>query len=225
MNILYPIINVYLLSSITILFGYVMDFTISKNTLKKYCENNLDLYISGIQSSILNLLFISPLNYILIFNYLDYLDYNTNIFDIQYLNLISLLLTHNFCYFVFHSLVHKINFLRFIHKYHHKFIMNLPSIGNSVSIMEFQFMYVLPFLLGAYFFHPNIVTFNISILIISLLNTLIHCNELKNINWLNIFVSPGQHCEHHKTYKNTYSAPLLNFDLLFSKKLKEQKNN
>ena len=57
MNILYPIINVYLLSSITILFGYTMDFTISKNTLKTYCKDDLDLYISGIQSSIINLLF------------------------------------------------------------------------------------------------------------------------------------------------------------------------
>ena len=225
MNVFYPIINVYLLSSITILCGYVMDFTISKNTLKNYCENDLNLYISGIQSSLLNLLVISPLNYILIYNYLDYLDYNTNVFEIQYLNLISLLLTHNFFYFLFHSLVHKINFLRFIHNYHHQFRINLPSIGNSVSIMEFQFMYVLPFLLGSYFFHPNIITLNISILIISLFNTLIHCDELKQINWLTIFVSPGQHCEHHKTYKSTYSAPLLNFDLLFGSENGRKKNN
>ena len=73
MYIVYPIINTYLLSSLTILFGYIMDFTISKNTLKKYCQNELDLYISGIQSSKINLLIISPLNYILVYN-LHYID-------------------------------------------------------------------------------------------------------------------------------------------------------
>ena len=55
MNILYPIINVYLLSSITILFGYTMDFTISKNTLKTYCKDDLDLYISGINFQLFRL--------------------------------------------------------------------------------------------------------------------------------------------------------------------------
>ena len=222
MYIVYPIINTYLLSSLTILIGYVMDFTISKNTLIKYCQNELDLYISGIQSSNINLLIISPLNYILVYN-LHYIDYNKNIFDIQYVNLISLLLAHNFFYFIFHSLVHKIHFLRFIHNYHHQFRLNLPSISNSVSIMEFQFMYVLPFCFGAYFFHPNIITFNISIFIISLFNILIHCDELTTLNWLIIFVSPQQHAEHHLTYGNTYSAPIINFDLFFSKKMKQKK--
>ena len=80
MYIVYPIINTYLLSSLTILFGYIMDFTISKNTLKKYCKNELDLYISGIQSSKINLLIISPLNYILVYN-LHYIDYYKNISD------------------------------------------------------------------------------------------------------------------------------------------------
>lgn len=222
MYIVYPIINTYLLSSLTILIGYVMDFTISKNTLKKYCQYELDLYISGIQSSKINLLIISPLNYILVYN-LDCIDYNKNIFDIQYVNLISLLVAHNFFYFIFHSLVHKIHFLRFIHNYHHQFRLNLPSISNSVSIMEFQFMYVLPFCFGAYFFHPNLITFNISIFIISLFNILIHCDELTTLNWLIIFVSPRQHAEHHLTYGNTYSAPILNFDLFFSNKMKQKK--
>jgi hypothetical protein len=100
MYIVYPIINTYLLSSLTILIGYVMDFTISKNTLIKYCQNELDLYISGIQSSNINLLIISPLNYILVYN-LHYIDYNKNIFDIQYVNLLSLLVAHNFFYFMY----------------------------------------------------------------------------------------------------------------------------
>ena len=59
--IIEPLLNIYLLSSFTILFGYVLDFTISKRTLINYCKNNLDLYIEGIQSTFTNLLIISPI--------------------------------------------------------------------------------------------------------------------------------------------------------------------
>ena len=63
-----PLLNVYLLSSFTIIFGYFLDFTISEKTLTLYCKNNLDLYISGIKSTIINLLLISPINYIFAYN-------------------------------------------------------------------------------------------------------------------------------------------------------------
>ena len=78
-------------------------------------------------------------------------------------------------------------------------------------------MYVIPFLIGLFFVKPNIITFNTSIYIISFLNLLIHCNELKELKWISFFVSPNQHCKHHLNYFGNYSAPLINFDILNKK--------
>ena len=115
-----------------------------------------------------------------------------------------------------HYMVHKINAIRFIHKFHHLFKNNIPSIGNAVSFLEFQTMYVLPFLVGMYLFQPNPITIDTSILTISTLNSIIHSSNLKNMNWIYIFVSPNQHSIHHETYENHYAAPLLNFDKLLT---------
>ncbi len=214
--ILEPLINVYLLSSFTILFGYVMDFTVSSNTLEYYCKEKPKLYIDGIKSTMVNLLIIAPINYIIIFNWLNFLISTVYTFSILKTSL--LVLTHNILYFLTHMAVHRISSIRFIHDFHHKFKINLPSIGNAVSVSEFQIMYVLPFLLGSYIFSPSVLDLNISVLIISFLNVLIHCDEFKKLGWVSIFVSPKQHCQHHDTYHSTYSAPLLNFDLLLNNK-------
>lgn len=208
------LINVFLLSGFTILFGYILDFTISKNTLKYYMKEKPELYISGIKSTFFNLLIVSPINYLFAVNFI--VNESFFIVGIQYLNLIYLLLCHNILYFILHALVHRVKSIRFIHNFHHKFKINLPSIGNAVSFLEFQFMYVLPFLVGLYLFQANSVTFNIAILIISTLSTIIHCNELNNIFWLPGFVSPKKHSNHHKMYQSHYSAPLLDFDWLIT---------
>ena len=212
-KILEPILNVYILSSFTILIGYILDFTISLPTLKKYTQDKFDLYVSGIQSTMINLLLIAPINYIILFNYLLF-DFT---YSFNFYNLLKLLLTHNILYFLLHMLVHNVRSIRFIHDFHHKFTTNLPSIGNAVSILEFQFLYVIPFLIGTIVFKPNIMSINLSILIISVMNSIIHSNELKYSYWIPFLVSPQQHGEHHQTYHKTYSAPLFNLDLLFKK--------
>lgn len=65
-----------------------------------------------------------------------------------------------------------------------------------------------------FLFQPNTTTINSGILTISILNSLIHSNGLKNLYWIQYFVSPKQHCKHHETYSNNYAAPLLNLDKL-----------
>ncbi len=213
--IIEPLLNVYLLSSLTILLGYVLDFTISKKTLINYCKNNLDLYIEGIQSTFTNLLIISPINYLIVYNSANFLISFSKSFDL--IRVIFILLIHNILYFILHYLVHNVTFIRFIHEFHHKFKINLPSIGNAVSIYEFQLMYVVPFLVASYLLIPSVLEFNAAIMIISSLNCFIHCSELKNSYWIKFLVSPRQHCNHHLTYYGTYSAPLINFDLIFNK--------
>jgi len=214
-NIINPLIQVFMPSAATIILGYILDFTLSRNTLLYYFENKAELYISGIISSFINLLIIAPINYVIAYNFL-FVDKMLN-GGLNLYKLFFMLLTHNILYYVLHMSVHKYPNLRFIHDFHHKFIINLPSIGNAVSIYEFQFMYILPFLVGLYFIKPNILTFNLTIYTISLFNLIIHSDELKNKYWLKIFVSPNQHCKHHHNYYGNYSAPLLNFDYLKKK--------
>ena len=206
--ILEPLINVYLLGSFTILFSHILDFTIDKENLIIYMQKKTELYIQGLRSLYMNLLFVSGFNYIIAYNYL--LDIQSN--ELQILKYGGLLLTHNIMYFGMHSMVHKINAIRFIHHFHHLFVKNIPSIGNAVSFLEFQIMYVLPFLVGMFLFQPNPITIDSSIITISILNAIIHSSKLKNMNWISIFVSPKQHSIHHETYENHYAAPLLNFD-------------
>ena len=215
-QILQPLQLVFWPSMITILLGYMMDFFISTNTLLNYFYEIPQLYIDGIKASIINLLIISPINYIIAFNYL----FSSDMFSpgIQFIKLILMILKLNVLYYLFHSAVHKYPKLRFIHDFHHKFRTNLPSIGNAVSIYEFQFMYVLPFLIGLFIIKPNIITFNMSIYIISLLNLIIHCNEFQEIGWIQGLVSPEKHGKHHKNYFGNYSAPLLDLDYIFKSK-------
>ena len=87
----------------------------------------------------MNLQLVSSINYIIAYNYL--LDINTNQFQI--IKYSGVLFIHSIMYFIMHSMVHKIESIRFIHKFHHLFVKNIPSIGNSVSFLEFQIMYYL----------------------------------------------------------------------------------
>ena len=207
-----PIKHVYLLGSITIIFSHILDFTIDTETLKTYLQKKTDLYISGIRSMYLNLLLVSGINYTIAYN--SFLELKNN--NINYINYFGILLIHNIMYFSMHLMVHKINSIRFIHEFHHLFKQNIPSIGNSVSYLEFQFMYVLPFLVGMYLLKPNPITIDCSILTISLLNALIHSSNLKKIYWPSLLVSPNQHSIHHETYSSNYSAPLINLDKIMN---------
>lgn len=207
MYIIEPLINSLILGSFTILLGHLLDINISRLTLEnEYInKNKFDLYIQGQKNVHLNLLIISPLNYIFAYNYLMITNENF----INFYNLIGMLLIQNLFYFLLHRFVHKFKYIKHIHDFHHRFIINIPSIGNSVSLLEFQFMYVIPFLVGMFVLRPNVVTVNISILIISILNSIIHCNELVNFSWIPFIVSPKDHSDHHKTTAGTYSAPLF----------------
>jgi len=141
-----PIINVFLLSIFTITFGYILDFTISKKSLLYYFKEKPDLYISGIRATLFNLLIISPINYFIAINFLISKDFFKS--GLAYNKLILMLICHNLLYFLIHYMVHKIEILKPIHYFHHKFKKNIPSISNAVSALEFQTLYVLPFLVG-----------------------------------------------------------------------------
>ena len=65
-----PLLQVFLPSALTIILGFILDFTISESTLKYYWNEKPNLYIAGIKVSLINLLVISPLNYIFAYNFI-----------------------------------------------------------------------------------------------------------------------------------------------------------
>lgn len=207
-NIINPILNGFRLSIFTFLFSVILDFSVSRETLLNSLNKNPQLYIKGMQANIINLFILSPLYYL--FLDLIFFEHNTNNLDI--LKYVSLTVTHNILYFLGHKAMHKVKYLNTFHDFHHEFKITIPSNGNAVSISEYNFAYVLPFIIGIILFKPNNITLNASVFTISFFNTLIHCHELSNINWPKFLVSPFDHGVHHKNKSGTYSAPILKFD-------------
>lgn len=198
------------------IIGIIFDNTISYKSKKMVQSNNQELLNEGYKTVTLNLLVLSPFLYYILENYL--ISKNENGFNFKKYCLI--LIIHSFGYYCMHLAMHKINFLKCIHKFHHKFTSNLiPSIGNAVSPYEFILAYASPFILASYILDSNIVTLNRAIKTVSLFNLFIHCNEFNSLSYPNALVSPNDHINHHKLKpnKNTYSAPIINLDYIVSK--------
>ena len=209
-------LNGFELGIATYTTGILMDNTISKKSLAKLNTCNKDLYTSGMKTSLNNLLLYGPIFYLGV----DNLLINDHTSNANLVETIEILLTHSVGYYCSHRLMHRSDLFRKYHNYHHKFNETLiPSIGNSVSIYEFTFAYMSPFIISASIFNPNINSFNLAILIVSFMNLVIHTPELSEKKWSNYFVSPKTHLNHHqgKNKNSTYSAPTLNLEFIFNK--------
>ena len=158
-----------------------------------------------------NLLILNPVYYDVISKHLI-----TNHSEgLNFLKYVGLLVIQAFGYYYLHMAMHNNRILRKIHKFHHRFTdVLIPSIGVAVTITEYSFAYSTPFLLGSYLLNTNLTTLSYAICTISLLNIIIHCSELRNLNYYKIFVSPMDHFNHHRNLpdKNTYAAPFINVD-------------
>lgn len=211
----------------TYLTGILMDKTISNKSLERLADENNNILVQGYQKASINLLLIGPSLYYFLDNYLI----DNSIHEINSIDVFTLTIIHSIGYFIGHSSMHRLKYLRSIHKFHHKFTNTLiPTIGNAVSYLEFSIIYMFPFIFGAFITQPTQESFNLSIIIVSIFNLLIHCNELNNIEktskfslWnSDLFVSPTKHSNHHDRKNgtditNTYSAPTFNFDILSEK--------
>lgn len=202
----------------TLMFSTLLDNTLCQNETNELIKEKPELYFQSLHANYKNLLGLAPIYYIIVYNY--FLDLNklqgditTNVIDFS-VDYFALILLHNIGYYGVHVIMHKIHELKFIHDFHHLYKKTIPSTGNAVSIYEFNFAYVLPFVGGAYLIHPSSHAMNASIMTISLLNTFIHTPSFKNITYPKWLVSPADHMKHHETYSNTYAAPLINIDYL-----------
>ncbi len=199
----------------TLSTGILMDNTISKTSLKQLKDNSNDLYNQGMKKVFNNLLVVGPIYYLVIDNFVIS-DHYSNVNIIETFNIV---LIHSFGYYCSHRLMHRSDLFRKYHNFHHKFNETLiPSISNAVSLPEFTFAYMTPFIIGALIVDPNINSYNLGILIVSFMNLIIHTQELSNIKYSNFFVSPKTHLNHHqgKNIKSTYSAPTFNLEYIYS---------
>mgnify|MGYP001585118377 CR=1 FL=1 len=203
------LIKGFVLAGFSYSIGMIMDITISRNSWCEMIEEIPELYNSAIRKIQQNMLVISPLLYCVVDQTL--IDHTTS--TIQPIKTICIFLTHSVGYYIVHKSMHTIGNLRKYHEFHHRFDKHMiPSIGNAVSTEEFLFAYVSPFIIGAYFFRPNEISFVIPIGLVSVFNNIIHCKELRGLQWPEYLVSPDQHIEHHETRTKHYSAPVLNID-------------
>lgn len=214
MQLLPHIVKPYLtglhLGSYTYLFSNILDHTISRENTLELIKKNPQLYVDSTISNFINLIGLSPIYYIFAENIL----LRDKSVHIQWLRTLAIVLTHNVLFYKIHKTFHEITPLYAIHKFHHRFVRPIPSNGNAVTILEYNIAYVAPFLIGALFFRPNGVSFQLSIAIISILNSFVHCIPLKNIRLFPFFVVPNDHLVHHEKLTEKYASPLLNVDYL-----------
>ena len=202
------------LGAITLGTGFLMDTTLSKNSRHQLKKQSPQLLEKGIQTTGTNLLVIGPSYY----------------YGIEKLGLLSdrvgsvpsevflLVIIHSLGYYSAHRLMHRSDLFRKYHSFHHQFNETLiPSIGNSVSVPEFTFAYMFPFVLGSLIVNPSQDSFNGAIMIVSFMNLVIHTPELGEINWSKWLVSPKTHLRHHRgeNIQKTYSAPTLNWEYIY----------
>lgn len=208
-----PLSEVFRLSLFTVFFGIFLDTTIGVNSTLEIIKKDPKLYFKGIMANYLNLLLLSPVYYVFAYNLL--LNYQANVFNL--FNYSGLTLIHAIGYYYVHKLMHINPHFKWMHNFHHEFVITVPSSGNAVSLYEFQIAYVLPFLVGALLLHPSPVDFKYSIFTISCFNLFIHTKELENLRFPFFLVSPNDHITHHKTRCDTYAAPILNIDNIVKK--------
>ena len=187
------------------LFSNLLDYFFSKDTLLKLKKNHKDLYYKNLKKNFINLIVLSPIYYLISFNFLNK-SHTIHIFEI-----LSILCFQSIFYYISHMLMHKIKFLKKHHDFHHKFNKHIiPSSAHGVSIIEYTISYILPFLIASILINPTISSFSYSIKIVGFFNIIIHCEVLINLKLTKLFVSPSKHINHHKLNKGNYSAPLLN---------------
>lgn len=199
----------------TLSAGILMDNTVSKNSLNKLKNETQELYNEGISKSVTNLLFVGPSYHFILENFIISDHLSKPIFFETF----SIVLIHSLGYYFFHRLMHRNDLFRKHHNFHHRFNETLiPSIANSVSLPEFTFSYMVPFICGQFLINPNINSFNLAIIIVSFMNLIIHTQELANIEYSPFLVSPENHVNHHrgKNKGSLYSAPTFNLEYIYS---------
>ncbi len=212
-TIVKPYVKGLHLGTYTYLFSHILDHTIAKDDLLSMVKHKPTLFNQCATTNFINLIGLTPIYYIFVDNFLINHILPTHI---QPIKIFSILFIHNLLFYITHLSFHSFKSLYFIHRFHHKFNKPIPSSGNAVSILEYNFAYVMPFLIAAFFIKPNDLSFRISVSIISFLNAIIHTIPFYNFSINPFLIKPGDHIEHHEKLTVKFAAPLLNIDYIIS---------
>ena len=199
------------LACVTLLTTAVLDILSWKEVLKlKKLPNGMELYMQGWKANVINNIFVGSITY-------KYVSLkmisrsNHSMFEVLQ-NSAEMVLWHAIFYYIFHRLMHTVQLYK-IHKFHHRFNkVILASAANAVSILEYMFAYMLPFVLGCLVVNPNKYELLLSASVVSFFNLMVHTPLFKELKLPWFMVGAGDHFEHHMVQRKNYAAPTFNID-------------
>lgn len=203
-----------LITTSTLTLTFLLDLLSIKYLLDLFKKKGgYNLYLESIIMNLFNNLILGTFSFVFFLYFFENLKPRT--FYQLFKEYILLLIIQSFGYYFVHRLMHTTNFY-FIHKFHHQYSeLVIPMSANSVSVLEYIFAYVLPFVVGILIVNPSRDSLKVAIYSVSIGNLLIHTPwlaEISNKIIPNYFVKTSDHLEHHRIFKRKFAAPILNID-------------
>lgn len=204
-----PITTGLKLGTLLISIAFFLDFFISYTEVS---VTQKDLYRIGFFYNIFNLLFITPLVYIIVYEY--FLNIKENHFE--FWKCLAIIVIQNIGYYFSHRCMHS-KYLYHIHKFHHQYNqIVIPSSAFAVTASEFVLAYLSPLFVASYVLYPTMNTMSTTTFFIGVCNLLIHTPQLAKVQWISYIVSPSSHMKHHIVQKSHFAAPILDIDKIIS---------
>lgn len=149
-------------------------------SLLKTTNEGPALYRACIGANLVNNLAIGPPTYMLATEFFVYKSDLGGYSLIRSLTAaLGLVLTHALGYHYAHSQMHRPS-LYWAHKFHHAFAKHVtPSSANAVSVVEYAYAYMLPFVVGCAVCAPDERALLMAVAVISVNNLLIHTPALE----------------------------------------------
>ncbi len=193
----------------TLTFTLLMDtFSIPQIKQLTTTHDGIPLYCIALIRNIMNNLVLGPISWKFAIHMCN------NSYHMSILEVLKLIIIHSFGYYYAHMLLHTKLLYRF-HKLHHRFNkIIIPIAANCVTVIEYIFAYILPFIMGVFLVVPSFISLYYAVLCISFSNILIHTPVFENISKRvpTFLVSTHSHMVHHRQLNIYFSAPIFNVD-------------
>lgn len=191
-------------------------FSIS-HVINLFRRGGKELYLKSIYYNLFNNLFLGTLSYA-IFSFQFAVSIEKSFLYLTF-EFLSLLLIQSLGYYFAHRLMHTNRFY-YIHKFHHQYSdIIIPIAANSVTIYEYIFAYLTPFIIGIILIRPSKYSLKYAIYCVSVGNLFIHTPMFveKPLKYFlsilpSYFVKPIDHFDHHRKVNKKFAAPILNID-------------
>lgn len=153
----------------------------STKTVASLLKTTPGLYRACVRANLVNNLAIGPPTYALATEFFVYKSdpgYSYSLLR-SALATVGLVVTHALGYHYAHSQMHRPQ-MYWAHKFHHAFAKHVtPSSANAVSVVEYAYAYMLPFVVGCAVCAPDERALLTAVAVISVNNLLIHTPALE----------------------------------------------